>query len=131
MAGRFGCSCHACIFGNQRSGCGVFSSRSAITPVSGKSVAITTMRTPGRKSGMAECGRRLVLGIMAGGLVMTSDRVRAAEKLAWNYGFPGIEGGSVDLGAFRGRVMLVTNTASFCGYTYQYEALQTLHETRG
>ena len=31
---------------------------------------------------------------------------------------------------FKGRVLLVTNTASFCGYTYQYEALEKLHTAR-
>jgi len=47
---------------------------------------------------------------------------------AWEFSFPAIEGGAVDLAAFKGRVLLVSNTASFCGYTYQYEGLQKLHD---
>ena len=79
---------------------------------------------------MAEVGRRLILGIAAGVLVVTTDHVQAAGQLAWAFSFPGIEGGTIDLAALRGRVLLITNTASFCGYTSQYEALQTLHEAR-
>ncbi|HUB12408.1 MAG TPA: glutathione peroxidase [Acetobacteraceae bacterium] len=47
---------------------------------------------------------------------------------AWNFSFPAIGGGQLDLAAFKGRVLVVANTASFCGYTYQYEGLQKLHE---
>jgi glutathione peroxidase len=39
-----------------------------------------------------------------------------------------IDGESVDLGAFRGRPLLIVNTASKCGYTPQYAGLQKLHE---
>ena len=42
---------------------------------------------------------------------------------------PSLEGEPVDLGAFRGRVAVVVNTASKCGLTPQYEGLQQLHET--
>jgi glutathione peroxidase len=49
------------------------------------------------------------------------------EKHAWDFSFPGIEGGQLDLGAFKGRVLVVANTASFCGYTYQYAGLEKLH----
>ena len=42
-----------------------------------------------------------------------------------------IEGGPLDLAGFRGRPMLVVNTASFCGYTSQYTGLQKLHEKYG
>jgi glutathione peroxidase len=50
------------------------------------------------------------------------------EKLAWDFDFPAIEGGTLDMRAFTGHVLLVVNTASFCGYTYQYEGLRKLHE---
>ena len=72
---------------------------------------------------MAEPTRRMVLATAAGALVMAAG----TERLAWDFGFAAIEGGRLDLAAFKGRVLLVANTASFCGYTYQYEGLQRLH----
>jgi glutathione peroxidase len=50
---------------------------------------------------------------------------------AWEFGFPGIGGGGINLADFMGRVVLVANTASFCGYTYQYEGLEKLHQAEG
>lgn len=49
------------------------------------------------------------------------------DVLAWAFGFPSIDGGPLELAAFKGRVLVVANTASFCGYTYQYEGLEKLH----
>jgi len=39
-----------------------------------------------------------------------------------------LEGDSLDLESFRGKPMLIVNTASKCGYTPQYAGLQRLHE---
>jgi glutathione peroxidase len=52
------------------------------------------------------------------------------DKVAWAFGFPSIDGGTVNLADFKGRVLLVTNTASFCGYTYQYDGLKKLHAAK-
>jgi glutathione peroxidase len=46
---------------------------------------------------------------------------------AWGFRFPSLDGGTLDFATLRGRVLLVVNTASFCGFTYQYEGLEKLH----
>ena len=41
------------------------------------------------------------------------------------------QGEEIDLGQFRGRPLLIVNTASKCGFTPQYDGLQSLHEQFG
>ena len=42
-----------------------------------------------------------------------------------------INGQSVALSQFKGKVMLIVNTASACGFTPQFAGLEELHETYG
>ena len=73
---------------------------------------------------MADALRRSVLALP----LMAAIPATATEPDAWSFRFPALEGGEHDLAAWRGRVLLVVNTASFCGYTPQYAALQRLHD---
>ena len=50
-------------------------------------------------------------------------------KSAYDIDMTAIDGKPLPLAKYKGQVMLVVNTASFCGYTPQYEALQKVHET--
>ena len=47
----------------------------------------------------------------------------------YDYTLPSIDGGELDLAKFKGRPLLVVNTASQCGFTPQYVGLQSLWET--
>ncbi len=70
---------------------------------------------------MADATRR---GLLLGAAAMS---LAAAPQSAWDFTFTSIEEDELPLARFRGRVLMVVNTASFCGFTYQYEALEKLH----
>lgn len=42
-----------------------------------------------------------------------------------------LDGKPIDFSRYKGKNLLIVNTASKCGYTPQYETLQKLHETYG
>ena len=44
------------------------------------------------------------------------------------FSFKSIDGGSLNLGNYRGKAILITNTASRCGFTNQYADLEELHK---
>jgi glutathione peroxidase len=74
---------------------------------------------------MARLGRRVLL---ASPLLMAAAPQAAT---VFDFTLDALEGGSLALSEFRGRALLVVNTASFCGFTPQYAALQRLHDRFG
>jgi len=48
---------------------------------------------------------------------------------AYSFSFTGIDGKPMPLEQFRGKVLLIVNTASQCGFTPQYADLEKLYET--
>ncbi|CAN5420746.1 glutathione peroxidase [soil metagenome] len=55
----------------------------------------------------------------------------ASNNSIHQFSIKGLSGGTVDFGAFRGKKVLVANTASECGLTPQYQQLQELHQELG
>ncbi len=52
----------------------------------------------------------------------------AYKKLAYDYSFEDLDGSRLNLSEFKNNVLVVTNVASKCGFTSQYEDLQVLWE---
>ncbi|WP_193171084.1 glutathione peroxidase [Nisaea nitritireducens] len=69
---------------------------------------------------------RLASAILIGLLLMPAGQARAAN--AHDFSFVSIEGDPLSMKEYAGQAVLVVNTASFCGFTKQYEGLQTLWE---
>jgi glutathione peroxidase len=52
----------------------------------------------------------------------------AAQPTIYQFKIEGLDGGTIDFASFKGKKILIVNTASKCGYTPQYEELQALYE---
>ena len=52
-------------------------------------------------------------------------------KTVYDFQARQINGQDIDLSAFKGKVMLIVNTASQCGFTPQFGGLEELHKTYG
>ena len=47
----------------------------------------------------------------------------------YDFKVPGLMGGEIDFSKFKGKKIMVVNTASKCGNTPQYEGLEKLYES--
>lgn len=72
--------------------------------------------------------------ILVSGLLQTNSATAQTEFAAnqnsiYNFKVEALDGGSIDFSKFKGKKILIVNTASKCGYTPQYEELQKLYDT--
>ena len=50
------------------------------------------------------------------------------EKLAYDFQFKDLDGSALNLSEYKGKVIIVVNVASQCGFTKQYEDMQNIWE---
>ena len=69
------------------------------------------------------------LGSLAAALAAVTALAGSTAEASsiYDYQVVDIEGRSVNLEQYRGKVLLIVNVASRCGYTYQYEGLEALY----
>ncbi|MES2829403.1 MAG: glutathione peroxidase [Bacteroidota bacterium] len=64
-------------------------------------------------------------------LILLTLLFNPPAKSVYDYSFKTIDGKEVKLSKFKGKKILIVNTASKCGYTPQYEDLEKLHKQYG
>ena len=68
--------------------------------------------------------------LFAGASLVRADK-EAAVPAALNFKMKKIDGKEVNLADYKGKVVLLVNVASQCGYTPQYEGLQAIYDKYG
>ncbi len=61
-------------------------------------------------------------------IVMTS--FHPAAKSIYDFKIKALDGSTIDFSKYKGKKILVVNTASKCGFTPQYEGLEKLYESK-
>lgn len=75
-------------------------------------------------------GQTVMAGCVLAVALAAAPTERPDPAYVLGYTMTSIEGEEVALEDFKGQVLLIVNTASRCGLTPQYEALQALYEAR-
>jgi glutathione peroxidase len=60
--------------------------------------------------------------------ISTTEYLTLQNKIIYDFKVPSLSGGTIDFADFKGKKILIVNTASKCGFTPQYEGLEKLYE---
>jgi glutathione peroxidase len=71
------------------------------------------------------------MGIVSFFTGKSEEENQPVEGSIYDFKIPSIEGKEIDFNQFKGKKLLIVNTASKCGYTPPYEGLQKRHEQYG
>jgi glutathione peroxidase len=89
------------------------------------------MKTPKDKASLFVAstifkGKKLVAKVA--GVGSKADTTSAPAGKIYDFVMKNIDGKDKPLSDYKGKVMLIVNTASLCGFTPQYDSLETLHK---
>jgi len=79
----------------------------------------------------------ILLTVIAVGVIVAlsetfgAGKKRPVEGSVYDFKMKGIDGHEIDFATYRGKYLLIVNTASKCGFTPQYDDLEKLHRERG
>src|ERR1700676_2194179 len=73
-------------------------------------------------------GRRLSLGLLSFAILLTMATSLFAGSGVYSFTLNSIDGKPAPLADYKGKVVLLVNVASQCGYTPQYSALEAIYK---
>jgi len=75
--------------------------------------------------------KQLLSALLGVALLTSPLKIKEKEMSVYDFQIQSIDGNMVDFSAYKGKPILVVNTASECGYTPQYADLQEVHQLMG
>lgn len=93
------------------------------------SLARKTAKVAGVRHAPRSWGAAAVLGILLAGTLQAQQPGTNNMSSLYDIALKQIDGTATNLAHLRGRVLLIVNVASKCGFTGQYAGLQKLYET--
>ncbi len=75
-------------------------------------------------SGIVQMNHSIQIPLIEKNMLVAND----TSKDIYQFKVEGLDGSTIDFASFKGKKILIVNTASECGYTPQYGELETLYE---
>ncbi len=69
---------------------------------------------------------KIIISVLA---VLMFSSFNPAPMSIYDFKIASLDGGTIDFSNFKGKKILIVNTASMCGFTPQYEGLEKLYES--